>query len=207
VAVWLAHDAVFAVEHGIGAGFAQAMRTGGHDAYWPAFSILAAVVTTILSLRAAVRIGRLGRQAGPWTGRHRPTGGAADRAPGYLRELVRLWLSLFVVVATAFAIQENVEHVAGHGHVLGLGALIGPEYPLALPVIGLVTLAAAALGAIVRWRIGVLEARLANRQPAARPVGAAARRPASRWADVAALRVRTWFLVRLDAGRAPPAFA
>ena len=67
----VAHDAVFAAEHGLGAGFAQAMRAGGHDAYWPAFSVVAIVAATILGLRTVVRLGRLG-EAGA---------GAADRRP------------------------------------------------------------------------------------------------------------------------------
>ena len=119
-----------------------------------------------------------------------------------------LWAPLFGLVAVAFAIQENVEHLAGHGHLIGLGALGGPEYPLALPVIALVTLVAAALGAVVRWRIGVLEARLAGRLPLGeRQGGLAARRAPARWAEVAAVRVHAGFLVRLDAGRAPPLHA
>jgi len=110
-------------------------------------------------------------------------------------------------VALAFALQENIEHLAGHGHLIGLGALIGPEYPLALPVIGLVALAAAALGALVRWRIALLEARVGVRPVPARPRGLTARRPAPGWAIVATLRIRAWSLVRLDAGRAPPVAA
>lgn len=207
VSVWLAHDAVFAAEHGIGAGFAQAMRSGGHDAYWPAFSIVAIVAATVLGLRVVVRLGRLGGSAGagvPSRGR-RPTSRRSDAtAPSYLRQLVRLWLPLFALVAVAFAIQENIEHLAGHGHVIGAGALVGPEYPLAIPVIGLVTLVAAAIGSLVRWRIAVLEARLGGRVRRSRDRGLAARRPAPSWALVAGERLHALWLVRLDAGRAPP---
>jgi hypothetical protein len=58
-----------------------------------------------------------------------------------------MWLALFTVVAVGFLLQENVEHARGHGHLPGIGALVGPEYPLALPMIGLITLAGALLGA------------------------------------------------------------
>ena len=210
VSVWLAHDAVFAAEHGIGAGFAQAMRAGGHDAYWPAFSVVAIVAATILGLRTVVRLGRLG-EAGRAADRRPPSRRAeavpGRDGPGYVRELVRLWLPLAGLVGVAFAIQENVEHVAGHGHLIGLGALVGPEYPLAIPVIALVSLAAAAVGALVRWRIAVLEGRRAARTGAPRERGLAARRPAPGWADVAAIRIHALFLVRPDAGRAPPLVA
>jgi hypothetical protein len=205
VCLAVAHDAIFAVEHGIGAGYAEAMRNGGHDGYWPALSVVVVVAGTVLGLRAAVRLGRLGRAGGRGSHTSRVVPGRAY--PGYRSELLRLWLPLFVGVALAFALQENLEHLVGHGHLIGLGALIGPEYPLALPVIGLVALAAAALGALVRWRIALLQARIGHRLDRARPRGLASRRPAPGWAIVAALRVRAWSLVRLDAGRAPPVAA
>ena len=206
VCLAVAHDAIFAVEHGIGAGFAEAMRNGGHDGYWPALSVIVVIAATVLGLRTVVRLGRLGQAVGRRS--HRPRGVLSHaRRPGYLGELLRLWLPLFVGVALAFALQENIEHLAGHGHLIGLGALIGPEYPLALPVIGLVALAAAALGALVRWRIALLEARVGVRPVPARPRGLTARRPAPGWAIVATLRIRAWSLVRLDAGRAPPVAA
>jgi hypothetical protein len=34
VSLFLGHDAVYAAEHGIGAGFASAMTELGHGAYW-----------------------------------------------------------------------------------------------------------------------------------------------------------------------------
>ncbi len=206
VAVWLAHDAVFVVEHGIGAGLATAMRDGGHDAYWPAFSIVAIVTATVLGLRAVVRLGRLGGVAGAGAPgrRGRVTAGRTGAAPTYARQLGRLWLPLAGLVAVAFAVQENVEHLAGHGHLIGAGALVGPEYPLAIPVIALVTLIAAAIGSLVRWRIAVLEARRGRRLRMPRDRGLAARRPAPGWALVAGERLHALWLVRLDAGRAPP---
>ena len=55
-----------------------------------------------------------------------------------------------MLVALAFAVQENAEHVLSHGHLIGAGALIGPEYPLALPVLAVVSGLAAAVTALVR---------------------------------------------------------
>jgi hypothetical protein len=201
----LAHDAVFALENGFGAGFARAMSAGGHDGYWPIFSIVVVSAVTLLGLSAAVRIGRLGAAQRPSSARalvHR-----ARPARSYRRDLRALWLPLLVLTAAAFTVQENIEHLAGHHHLIGLGALAGPEYPLALPAIALVTLLAAALGALVRWRIAVLEARIAGRIELARPRGHAARRPAGRWSDVASILAHSRFLTRPDAGRAPPRLA
>jgi hypothetical protein len=198
----VAHDATFAAEYGIGAGFVRAMSAGGHDGYWPAFSVVVVAAVTVLGLWSAVRLGRLLTRGGAHRRANLTTAGRPRRT--YRRELRALWTPLFLLTAVAFAVQENIEHVVGHGHVIGLGALIGPEYPLALPVIGLVTLAAAALGALVRWRVAVLEARIAGCLDEARPRGLAATRPGPGWADIAAIRIRAWFLVRLDAGRAPP---
>lgn len=202
----LAHDAVFAAEHGVGAGFAQAMSAGGHDGYWPMFSVVVATAVTLLGLSAAIRIGRLGA-AGRRMGAR---GGLAVRgrpARSYGQDLRALWLPLLALTATAFTVQENIEHLAGHRHLIGLSALAGPEYPLALPVIALVTLVAAALGALVRWRIAVLEARVAGQLHLPRPRGHAARLPAQRWLDVASILAHARFLTRLDAGRAPPPLA
>ncbi|MEA2652468.1 MAG: hypothetical protein QOI85_2189, partial [Chloroflexota bacterium] len=67
-----------------------------------------------------------------------------------------IWLRLFAVVALGFVLQENVEHIISHGHAIGLGALLGPEYPLAIPVIGLVTALAALVATTVRRTEGAL---------------------------------------------------
>ena len=58
-------------------------------------------------------------------------------------------MRLATLVAFAFAVQENVEHLIAHGHAPIAGVLIGPEYPLALPVIGLVSALAAVLVALI----------------------------------------------------------
>lgn len=201
--VWFAHDAVFAAEHGFGAGFAQAMTEGGHDGYWTVFTLAVGVAGTLLALWAAVRLTRLATALGSDRAVPHRAGPAAPTTT-YRRELVGLWRPLLVVTATVFTLQENAEHLLGHGHLIGLGALAGPEYPLALPVLALVTLAAAAVGALVRWRIAVLEARLAGYLHRPRQRGLAASRPSPRWTHIAAIRAHAWFLVRLDAGRAPP---
>jgi hypothetical protein len=75
--------------------------------------------------------------------------------------IVMTWGRLFAIVAIGFVMQESVEHFAMHGHAIGVGALIGPEYPLALPILGLVTLAAALLAVYVSSVEASLEATIA----------------------------------------------
>ena len=72
----------------------------------------------------------------------------------FARRFAVAWLRLAAVVAVGFVIQENVEHSIIHGHAPGVGALLGPEYPLALPVIGLIGAIAASVAALVARRAG-----------------------------------------------------
>ena len=201
VSVGVAHDAVFAVEHGIGSGFAAAMSAGGHDGYWPAFSVAVVLALTLLSSWAAIQVVRLATRSSVARPREHP---AIATPRSYGHDLRRLWLPMLAVTLAAFTVQENVEHLVGHGHLIGLGALVGPEYPLALPVIAVVTLVIAAAGALIRWRIALLEARRSGELRLPEGRGLAADRPVAGWADVAALRLHALFLVRPDAGRAPP---
>jgi hypothetical protein len=73
-------------------------------------------------------------------------------------------------VALAFAVQENAEHFLSHGHVIGVGALIGAEYPLAMPVLALVTGLAAAVIALAREHEAALLARIAAAPARVRPL-------------------------------------
>jgi len=118
----------------------------------------------------------------------------------HLKRLLGTWARLFAVVALGFVIQESLEHLAMHAHPLGLGALLGQEYPLALPVIGLISLIG---GVIVTFITGAERALLET-------IAAALRRLVSRAPcriDRAPLRLggpRIPVLARAAAGRAPP---
>ena len=86
-------------------------------------------------------------------------------------------MRLVGVVALAFLLQESAEHFVSHGHLPGLGALFGPEYPLALPVLVAACLVGALLASLVRERERTLLARIARvaatrRRPAASRAGA-----------------------------------
>lgn len=219
----LGHQAAYAVQYGIGAGLTQAMATGGHG-YWPIFSTLALSALLLLLSRSTWRLVPLrgdgpsagapraaaeGHPAGLPRARHGPRPTDPPTAPPtvprtYRRELLALWPPLFGVVAIGFTIQENLEHVTSHGHVPGLEPILGPSAPLALPILALVTLALAAVGALLRWRVATLEARLARSRTAQSASARTARRPAPAWTVVGAIRATFWSLIRQGPVRAPP---
>lgn len=201
VCLLVAHEAVFVAQFGPGASFAVAMSERGHDGYWAEFTLFAGLAGALLACLAAARLAALS-----WR-RHALGARELPDEPGigsYLHELGGLWPRLVVALVLAFTVQENVEHLATHDHLIGVAALTGPEYPLALPVLTLVALGAAALGALVRWRVAVLEARIAAaaRSRLPRPLSGDPR-PAGWWV-AAAVCAHRWILARRDAGRAPP---
>ncbi len=193
------HQAVYMAQYGDGAVLAQAMTSGGHDGYWGTFTTVALSGLLLLLLRTAWRLIELRRDT---AGVVRDTTDARP-ARAYARELLRLWPPLFGTVAVAYLIQENIEHLVAQGHLAGFSPIVGAGAPLALPILGLVTLAFALVGALVRWRIAVLEAlvRFARGHTRWR-VGAV--RPVTRWTLVGAIRATFWSLARQGPVRAPP---
>jgi hypothetical protein len=194
VALLVSHDAVFLVQVGPGEGLARALRTAGHD-YWGAASLRIAGVGLVAALAIVARLSALRRTA-------HSLGAVPSPNRGYLRRAARSWVALLLIVATGFVIQESAEHLVLHGHPIGLGALVGPEYPLALPVIAAITalagLVAAAVAGVERSLLaGIADA--LSRLPRA-PLGAPMRPPL-------ATAHRSSVLSRPGASRAPPAFA
>lgn len=193
VALLVSHDAIFLAQMGPGVELTRSLREAGH-AYW---ATAGAVVVAVGIAAAAVTALHL------VTLRRRATSLAAtvETPRSYLRRAGATWLRLFVVVTVAFVIQENAEHLIAHGHAPGPGALIGPMYPLALPVIAAIALLAGLLAALVAGTESVLLAAIAAalRRSASRPPRRIAR---------SALRdhlPRISVLGRQAAGRAPPA--
>lgn len=142
VVLLVSHDAVFLAQLGPGRDLAQELRTAGHG-YWGAASLGLALVGLAAAAAVALRLRHLHRRAAALGART----GSAHR--GYLARALACWARLFAVVAIGFMFQENIEHGLMHGHLVGLGALIGPQYPLALPVLGLITLLGGFVAAIV----------------------------------------------------------
>ena len=102
------------------------------------------------------------------------------------------------MVAVAFLVQENAEHFVSHAHAPLLGALAGPEYPLALPLLAAITLLGALVTLLVRERERTLLARIAGGLPRVRRAAEPPLRPGP-------MRLRRpAILSRPDLSRAPP---
>lgn len=208
----LGHTAVYATAYGDGAGFAAAMRLGGHDGYWPAFAGAALAALVVLAADGLLGLLRAWRRMRHGAARSGPSDrGGSDRggsgpatgalAADYLNELLDIWGPLFLVVSLAFLVQENVEGFVVHGQAPLLGVFT--VHLVAAPVLALVTGLLAALGALVRWQTAVLVARARRLAPPwARPLPS---RPHRRWSVASAARAARRALLRQDPGRAPPA--
>jgi len=193
VALLVSHDAVFAIQAGLGQSLTDALRDAGHD-YWGVASALISAIGILAALRASARVVALRRRARDL--------GVAPVAIRRSRRMLRAWGWLFLIVTAGFLIQENLEHLATHGHLIGAGALAGPEYPLALPVIAAVTLAAGIVGGL----IGGAESALLD--AIATALAGLGRRPFRSMRRPAGVSVpRASVLARRGASRAPPGLA
>jgi hypothetical protein len=194
VALFLSHDTIFLVQVGPGEALARTLREAAHG-YWEWASLVLAFVGLGAAFGAWLRLRSLRRRAAR-------LGAAAHHATKI--GLPATWLRLLAVVAAGFLVQENVEHYLGHMHAPGLAVLFGVEYPLALPVIALISGAAAllatAVGGVERGLLAAIAAALG------RGFGRAPRNLGRPPLRVAAVRLAT--MARANAGRAPPrAFA
>ncbi len=192
LALLLSHDAVFAAQMGPGEALTRTLRTAGHD-YWGIASVALGAIGVMVAACAIARLLQLKRRA-------RSLRAPRVEANGtYARRFFVAWARLFVVVAIGFAIQENLEHLGMHSHAIGAGALIGPEYPLAMPVIGLITMIAASIAALVTGVERALIATIAAALPVVRRAPRRLDRPPLRISEP-----RTSILATAAAGRAPP---
>lgn len=206
VSVVAGHTAVYAAHRGVGEELAAAMSSGGHDAYWPLALAGTIGIGALALARAGHGVWRMWREARRIGRRHEDfqRGSEPSERP-YRRELLAIWPALFAVTAAAYLGLENLEHLAAHSHLTGLEALFGADHPLAVPILAGVSLAVAGIGALIRWRVRVLEARLraaATRRP---PPDHERVRPAGlRWQSFSAQGAHRLVLVRARHGRAPP---
>lgn len=150
IALLISHDATYLVQMGPGEMLTRALREAGHG-YWGAASAMLLVAGILAGVWVGLRIVRLRRHA-------RAVGVRVDSVPpaSWIRRAGAMWGRLAIIVAAGFLVQENVEHLLTHGHAPGVGALAGPESPLALPVIAGITL----LAAVVATALRVTERRL-----------------------------------------------
>jgi hypothetical protein len=194
VALAVSHDAVFLAQTGPGEVLLAALRQGGHE-YWTIVSVGVGVLGLAVAIGSLLRLHRLRRLARALGDRPGPM-----LSSTYFPRAFGVWARLFPLVVLGFLLQENAEHLVAHGHLIGLAALGGAEYPLALPVIGAISvLAALAAGAfsvaerelIVRIAAALRARRVHAPRRLVRPTGIL------RWATIPVL-------ARAGAGRAPP---
>jgi hypothetical protein len=192
LALFVAHDAVFLAQTGPGQALVAELRTAGHG-YWTLASLLLIALSFIAGVSTWLRMRHLRQRASL-------LGAAPSRDRSCARRFVSAWWRLAALVAIAFTVQENAEHLIAHGHAPIADVLVGPEYPLALPVIGLVTALAAALFALVaRAQEALVAAIQAAMQRPIRAPRVGSRPPQRRSSRVGSI------LARRGAGRAPPA--
>ena len=197
VALVLAHNLIFLVTYGAGAGAALA-RTG-HDARWgDAATVVLALGGTLLTA-GAWRLWRLARRV-----RDLERSGLRPRVRNghsLIRTVLRFWVVIAPLSAALLVAQENIEHLSVGLPLPLLGVLYSAEYPVTVPVVALVALAIAAVAGLFAMRVAALQARVAELTLRHRRVPAGRRRPA--WPQ----RVATSILGCRMAGRAPPLVA
>lgn len=193
LALVTSHNVTFLVQMGPGQSLVRILRDSGHG-YWGLASLALLGIAVGVAIFALLRLRKLRRRA-------RELNGARPRLKGrtYRARAASCWIRLFAVVGIAFLVQENLEHLGTHQHVPALGALLGPEYPLALPVMAVITL----LGGLIGAAIVAVERELIAMIDAAQLRFAHAPRRISR-PPIQHEPIRLSPLARAAAGRAPP---
>jgi hypothetical protein len=160
VALVLTHSLVFLVRYG--SAYGEALAHNGHDLGWSLAVWSAGVLGVGLMLGGAVRVAVLARAAAD-APRHGPT---ETQLSSTLRvgALARGWLvtssRLAIVTAALLTLQENLERAGAGLPQPGIGLIVSPEYPWAVAIIALVSLAVGLVVALYRWRRDVLLARI-----------------------------------------------
>ncbi|MGH2511661.1 MAG: hypothetical protein ACRDGQ_03125 [Candidatus Limnocylindrales bacterium] len=196
VAFVLGHDLVFLLTDG--GAYSLALTRTGHGDQWTVTVLVVASLAVTLAILAAVRLVSLSRLA-----RRLDAGSDNVRAgrPGDLgRHLQRAWLAILPSALVLFVVVENVEHLSVGLPAPGLTVLGSAHYHFVLGVFAVVSLAAALVDALYRWRRDLLVARIeaARARLRRRPAKAGAR--ALPWVE---LRHAAITLNRIS-GRAPP---
>ena len=195
VALVLTHNLVYLGAYG--AAYEDVLVKTGHDEDW---TIAVAVILALaigLDLLAGWRVVRLWMEARSL----RATGTMRRPDPAeLLAGLGFTWLRLAAATGAAFLVQENLERTSIGQPLPGLGVFGSLAFPNALPILVAVTFAVALVGALFRWRIETLAARIAaaRRDRWARPSHAARR------SIPLAHHLAGSIHGRLSAGRAPP---
>jgi hypothetical protein len=151
------HNLVFLLTYG--SDYSAALTRTGHDGRWDetvrvvlaVAGLLAAVGTARLLwlYYCARRLGAAGQPVGP-------------TMPAYVRALLLLWAQLFAIATLLFVLQENYERWSVGLALPGVAVLSPAGEAGPMPVFLLLSLVVAAVGALFRLGIAVLEARVAD---------------------------------------------
>jgi hypothetical protein len=156
VAFVLAHDLVFVLTNGGSYGLALA-RTG-HGDQWTGTVILVVALAATLTILGAIRLVSLSRLAGELDAGSISV--RAGRLSDLARHLLRAWLLILPVALVLFVVVENLEHLSVGLPAPGLSVLGSYQYHSVLVVFAVVSLLAALVDALYRWRRDVLVARI-----------------------------------------------
>jgi hypothetical protein len=197
VAFVLAHDLIFLITDGRLYGVALA-QTGHGDQWTGTVVIVAGLATTlaIVGIARLISLTRLAREldAGDLTvsrGRLGDLGGL----------LLRSWLVILPIALLLFIVVENLEHLSVGLPAPGLSVLGSSQYHSVIGVFVVVSMLAALVDALYRWRRDILVARIeAARARLARRPARIARRSLP-WVDIRHASITG----NRISGRAPPA--
>lgn len=157
VAFVLAHDTVFLLTDG--GSFGLALARTGHGDQWTGTVIVVAGLALSLAMAGSIRLARLSRLA-----RELDAGGMSvreGRSVDLVNHLLRAWLLILPVALLLFVVVENLEHLSVGLPAPGLTVLGSVQYHSVLGVFAVVSLMAALVDALYRWRRDVLVARIA----------------------------------------------
>ena len=156
VAFVLAHDTVFLLTDG--GSFGQALARTGHGDQWTGTVIVVAGLALSLAIAGIIRLARLSNLA-----RQLDAGGISvrgGRPVDLVSHLLKAWLLILPVALLLFVVVENLEHLSVGLPAPGLAVLGSVQYHSVLGVFAVVSLIAALVDALYRWRRDVLVARI-----------------------------------------------
>ena len=195
-----AHQLVFLARYG--SIYGEALAHEGHGPAWTGAVTTVSVGSGLLLMAALVGVARLSLEL------RRSDRGASRAAPvtrraigGLVGDGLRRTAVLTALTLIALTVQENLEHAAAGLGIPGPGILVSREYPFAVGIVALTSLAIAVVASLITWRRAILVARLR----AARVAGLHRRRPLaipSRALDL--LPLRPGQVARQLGRRAPP---
>jgi hypothetical protein len=212
VTLVLAHDLSYLASYG--ATYPEAMLRTGHDDRWTAAVLAVSALGLALVLAAVWQVRRLAlvaravaaRPARRAERRARPAvaNGQGEQGPRraialFAVHVADLWPRLALGGGALFVLQENIERLASGEPLPGLDVLGSASHPYPIPLILLVSLVVAAVGALFRWRAAELRTLIARATSAWRRA-----RSAARLRSVDIVRPTLSIIGRGFAVRAPP---